>query len=222
MSRKGAFHCSKCVQKMNTTTANSPLSTPSRGHMRVGSSGSESTSLPDRLAAQNKCRMQGCTAPVYQSRSNSNHLCKHHEVEERHRNATAQKQVVGVRVPPIPKPFQKKKLYPVKPDEDMKTLKRKRPSYGQSSGYYSELSTIDVPSSMPHFQSPHGGGSRSPLASVGDQPPQTYSQIQTPQSPSNNVSTRERVSIRWPPPPTVEDEDMVEPPIEMSSLSNLT
>ena len=145
----------------------------------------------------NKCRIQGCD-----SRPNLNGLCNHHAMEEKHRSATTQRPVVGVKVPPSPKPFQKKKLYPFKADEELKTLKRKRPMSSTRSGNDSEQSTVDIPST----QLPIAKASNSSRLRAIEQI------LESTEAPN---------PVTLPPRPTVEDEDAVEPPIDIASLNSM-
>lgn len=160
-------------------------STPSSGYTRPNTGGSESVSQPDGWEARSICQKQDCGAPVYQSRLNPTRLCKRHEMEERHKRATAQKQAASTAaVPRVPKPIHKKKLYPVKPDTGTRTLKRKRPSYGKAGDN-------DVEMAM---------GSATNI-------PQDPSSRPTTQGPSNNLSHQEGSPVRWPPRPTVDTEN---------------
>lgn len=179
--------------------------------MRPVSLVSESANQQDWLATQNMCQMEGCNAPIVLNNSNLNRLCKRHEVEERHKNATARTQLVGLKVPSKPKPFDKKKLYPIKLDEELKTLKRKRPSYGKRSDSDSDQSRISMASSMPSFQTHLGEGLSSSLASVNDEP-QRSAQRPISQASLNNLYKRGEDS-GWPLPTAIND-DVVQSPTE--------
>lgn len=201
---------------MNPTSTIIPASATSDRNMRPVSLVSESANQQDWLATQNMCQMEGCNAPIVLNNSSLNRLCKRHEVEERHKNATARTQLVGLKVPSKPKPFDKKKLYPVKLDEELKTLKRKRPSYGKRSDSDSDQSRISMASSMPSFQTHLGEGLSSSLASVNDEP-QRSAQRPISQASLNNLYKRGEDS-GWPLPTAIND-DVVQSPTEGISKS---
>lgn len=143
------------------------------------------------------CQNQDCRAPVYQSRSSPTRLCKRHEMEERHKSATAQQQAAGIATPALSKPIHKKKLYPVKLDKDMRSLKRKRTSYGKSGDNDTEIavaSTSDIPKDRSSRPSAQGS--------------------------SGNLSAQEGTSVRWPPSVSVEDVEDEEFLVE-TSISRL-
>jgi hypothetical protein len=203
MSRNEDFQCTKCTRKMNTAPMSTPLSTSS-GYMGPSSPISRSVNQQDWLVTQNMCQIEGCNSPIVPNNSGINCLCKRHEVEQRHKNATARTQLVGVKAPPSQKPFDKKKLYPVKLDEELKSLKRKRPSYGKPGDADAEISKAGIANPMPSLQTQQGEWLTSPLATIVDQPQGTV-----PDS-GNHSYMRGRVSGQWPPPPTAIDEDLVE------------
>jgi hypothetical protein len=193
---------------MNATPTSTLLSTSS-GHMGPSSPISRSANQQDWLATQNMCQIEGCNSPIVPNNSGINRLCKRHEVEQRHKNATARTQLVGVKGPPPQKPFDKKKLYPVKLDEELKSLKRKRPSYGKPSDADAEILRAGIASSMPSLQTQQAEWLTSPLATIVDQPQGSVQSV-IPQDSGNHSYMRGRVSGQWPPPPTAIDEDLVE------------
>jgi hypothetical protein len=201
---------------MNANLNLSHMLAPLSGYIAPVDSVPESSKEPDRMATQNTCQRQDCSVPVYQNGSHSNRLCKRHEVEEKHRNATAQKPGSGFKVSSVPKPFKKKKLYPVKPDEDMKTLKRKRPSHSKSDGYnISELPMISGSASRPPFQRPQLEGSRRSLAAAGSK-----SKKILPRPPhqglSSSTSTHGGVTIEEDPTTSEGHADMAKPPAALT------
>jgi len=84
---------------------------------------------PERKNSGYKCEIAGCKTVMYQKKATGRNLCKHHEVQERHKIASA---MPVVKTAPSSKPFKKSKLYPVKP-EDRQLLKRKRNPVSQRS-----------------------------------------------------------------------------------------
>jgi hypothetical protein len=209
---------------MNATLNLSHILVPSSGYIAPVDTVPESSKEPDRIATQNTCQRLDCSVPVYQNGSHSNRLCKRHEMEEKHRNATTQKQGSGFKVSSVPKPFKKKKLYPVKPDEDMKTLKRKRPSHSKIDGYNnSELPMISGSASKPPFQRPQLEGSRRSLAAVGGKSRKILPRP-AHQGLSTSTSTYGGVTIEGDATTSEGHADMAKPPGALSlelEISNL-
>jgi len=153
---------------MNATSNPLPMPVPSTGYtLPPPNPNSESLEEPNKITARYVCQKQGCSAPIFQTGSNAQVLCKRHEMEEKHRSATTQKQG-GFRVSTVSKPFKKKKLYPVKPDEDMKMAKRKRSSSGKRNVSHdgTEVPTIDR-QLQPRFQNTGLQGFGNPLVPDG-------------------------------------------------------
>jgi hypothetical protein len=84
---------------------------------------------PERKNSGYACEIAGCKTVMYQKKATGRNLCKPHEVQERHKIASA---MPAVKTAPSSKPFKKSKLYPVKP-EDRQLLKRKRNSVSRRS-----------------------------------------------------------------------------------------
>jgi hypothetical protein len=71
-----------------------------------------------------QCEVHGCTNFIFSIQSGSSHpLCTKHRIEQQNASAKA---AAPKPAAPVPRAFQKEKLYPVKPD-DKPFLKRKRP-----------------------------------------------------------------------------------------------
>lgn len=121
--------------------------------------------------------------------SNAVRLCKRHEIQEKHRHANAQKETAGFKVPSASRPFKKKKLYPVQPDDDTKILKRKRaPSTNKGAAYNdSELPVVDDPIFIPHLQESRTEGPRGKSAESTSRP--------APQGSSSSNGTRQKISL---------------------------
>lgn len=62
------------------------------------------------------CEAEYCNTPIYMT--NPTRLCKIHEMDNRHRMASAQKPTPSFK--PIPKAFNKSRLYTIRPDKEMK------------------------------------------------------------------------------------------------------
>jgi len=90
---------------------------------------SESSKESNNMKARYACEAPGCTQFFFHKPSKSKILCAIHEVEDRFNKSKAK--LMASKTPSAPKPFRKAKLYPVKPDEGMKPLKRKRASTGK-------------------------------------------------------------------------------------------
>ena len=102
---------------------------PSAGVISSPNIPPDSSKEPKAMTKGYPCEVKGCNAFILQLTSNGKRLCKMHEIEDRHKNAKAQKPVL----PPIAKPISKKRLYTYKPDEEMKKQKQKRASESRRS-----------------------------------------------------------------------------------------
>lgn len=107
VDRKGGFECARCIRKMKTMSSPSRISTPSTSFMAPAGTVPNSLEESERTAALKICQKFGCVTPVYRSVSIASRFCKRHEMEEKHRNATAQKQGVGLNAS-SPRPFKKR------------------------------------------------------------------------------------------------------------------
>jgi len=147
---------------MNAASGLSPTSAVSAGYALLSPSltTSESSKEPNSMAAGYECEANGCKQIIYHKTASARILCKRHEVEDRFRNATAQKTAVAMKTVPVPKPFRKDKLYKFKPDDDMKPLlKRKRVSSCRRSTSHNDNDELEQSSP----QKPPQQGTRSSL-----------------------------------------------------------
>lgn len=117
------------MEKMEGASRPSP-SAASLGYVNpVPTFSSTTPKEPERKNSGYACEIAGCKTVMYQKKVTGRNLCKHHEVQERHKIASA---MPAVKTAPSSKPFKKSKLYPVKP-EDRQLLKRKRNPVSQKS-----------------------------------------------------------------------------------------
>lgn len=117
-------------------------------------------------------------------------------MQEKHRNATAQKETAGFKVPSPIRPFKKKRLYPVKPDEKMNKLKRKRaPNNTKGTTYNdSDLPMMDGFGFIPQGQKPSAEYPREPQEALSGRPVETLRRL-VPKGLSSN-GRREGISLQ--------------------------
>jgi hypothetical protein len=135
LSTRREFQCSnsKCLakmkQKMNASSNVSSMSAPAPGGISPSSLLAENSKEANKMKGS-RCRKEGCKNPIFQVGSNTKVLCKQHEIEQRSKNAALHKTGDNFRASTAPRPFNRKKLHPVKGDEEIKALlkshKRKR------------------------------------------------------------------------------------------------
>jgi hypothetical protein len=90
------------------------------------------------MTARYVCEALKCNNPIFQDTTNPKRLCKKHEMEDRHKSATAQKPGATSRSASAQKSIDKSKLYRINPDEEMRAemklyRKRKRDSSDKKS-----------------------------------------------------------------------------------------
>lgn len=106
------------------------------------------------------CKEPGCTRPIFQSNLP---LCNIHKMVQQHQKATAMRPAVALNTASGSKPIKKKSLYNFKPDDDMKSLKRKRSSPIKRSSSDTTISAIGSSAMQP--QRPASQGMRSSAVS---------------------------------------------------------
>jgi len=162
------WYCGRCQKKKSAASAEMAPPKPSAAVISSPNIPPDSPKEPKAMTKGYPCEVKDCNAFILQLTSNGKSLCKKHEIEDRHKNAKAQKPVL----PPIGKPISKKRLYTYKPDEEMKKQKQKRPSESRRSTSFNNpgISANDsVESGQRNFQQRVARGPvlAEPLPSLG-------------------------------------------------------
>ena len=127
--RSKDWSCRHCIDKMNASSRPSPTAVGSMSHSLPSPNlTSESSKEPNKMESSYACEALGCKAFLFHKPSTPRVLCPIHAAVDRYKNSMAKPVASKTSAP---KPFRKDKLYPVKLDEGMKTLKRKRASTGR-------------------------------------------------------------------------------------------
>ncbi|KAF7946289.1 hypothetical protein EAE96_009291 [Botrytis aclada] len=164
---------------------------------------------PERQSLGGVCEIPGCNKQIYSMLGKTKDyrvLCTLHEMTEKNkRSKLASKAQISAMSRPISKPIRKTRLYPVKYDEDMQGMKRKR---GRKPGDLNNKQML--PSSFPvqsnsndkpTARSQETSNSEGPLSTPGSRPPQAevlshsptsgtllQSQLRTIKAPNMNAS----------------------------------
>ncbi|KAF7939857.1 hypothetical protein EAE99_001662 [Botrytis elliptica] len=134
---------------------------------------------PERQSLGGVCEIPGCNKQIYSMLGKTKDdrvLCTLHEMTEKNkRSKLASKAQISAMSRPVSKPIKKTRLYPVKYDEDMQGMKRKR---GRKPG---DLNSKQMPPSSFSVQSVSNdkstarpqetSNSEGPLSTLGPRPP---------------------------------------------------
>lgn len=112
------WQCNRCTGKINEkmNSHSSTRLTQESPTFNSGPSKQEYRKVTVRLT----CEIANCNNS--QVSTNTKGLCKLHEVDERHKNAQAQKQTATFKPAPVSKSIDKLKLYPLKKDEETRAI----------------------------------------------------------------------------------------------------
>ncbi|KAF7882489.1 uncharacterized protein EAF02_005852 [Botrytis sinoallii] len=145
---------------------------------------------PERQSLGGVCEIPGCNKQIYSMLGKTKDdrvLCTLHEMTEKNkRSKLASKAQISAMSRPVSKPIKKTRLYPVKYDEDMQGMKRKR---GRKPG---DLNNKQMPPSSFSVQSVSNdkltarpqetSNSEGPLSTLGPRPPRAENLPHSPTS----------------------------------------
>lgn len=128
-SRDKDWNCRHCIDKMNSSSRPSPTAIGSTSNsLPLPNLASESSKELNKMTSTYPCEVPGCTAFLFHKPATPRVICKIHATLDRYKSSMAKPVTSRTSAP---KPFRKDKLYPVKLDEGMKMLKRKRALVGK-------------------------------------------------------------------------------------------